>query len=201
MVAWLNLGLLLLASLLFLYYYVRSVSPAGRAQVTGPRAYTDAGRDRIFASIFEGLAAAGYVLYFFCPLPAPLPRTFPWPWPLSILIAILIAVPASALMIIGVRDAGAETLQPKPEHQMYGGIYRHIRHPQAAGEVWLWWVFAFLLHSPFLALFSFIYIPIFLVMCWAEEQDLLLRYGEAYVEYCRQTRAFFPRRKRKGLPQ
>jgi methanethiol S-methyltransferase len=39
---------------------------------------------------------------------------------------------------------------------MYHGIYRRIRHPQAAGEVWFWWVFAFLLNSPFLALFSFI---------------------------------------------
>lgn len=77
MIAWLNLALLLLASLLFLYFYVRSVSPAGRARVIGPRAYTDAGRDRIMAAIFETLAAAGYVLYFFYPLPAPLPRTFP----------------------------------------------------------------------------------------------------------------------------
>lgn len=198
MIAWLNLALLLLASLLLLCYYVRSASPVGRARVIGPRAYADAGRDRIIAGIFEGIATVGYVLYFFYPLPAPLPRTFPWPWPISILIAILIAVPAGALMALGIRDAGEETMRPKPEHKMYRGIYRRIRHPQAAGEVWLWWTFAFLLNSPFLALFSFIYIPIFLVMCWAEEQDLLLRYGEAYAEYCRQTGAFIPRRPRKG---
>ncbi len=195
MIPWLNLALLLLSSSLFLYFYVRSASPAGRARVIGPRAYADAGRDRSIAGILECFAAAGYVLYFFYPLPAPLPRTFPWPWPISILIAVLIAIPAGALMIIGVRDAGAETMQPKPEHQMYGGIYRRIRHPQAAGEVWLWWVIAFLLNSPFLALFSFIYIPIFLVLCWAEEQDLLLRYGEAYAEYYRGTGAFWPRKR------
>lgn len=198
MIPWLNLALLLLSSLLMLWFYVRSVSPAGRARVIGPRAYAAAGRDRIIAGVFEAVAALGYVIYFFHPLPAPLPRTFPWPWPISILIAVLIAVPAGALMIIGIRDAGAETMRPKAEQQMYGGIYRHIRHPQAAGEVWLWWVFAFLLHSPFLALFSFIYIPIFLVMCWAEEQDLLLRYGAAYAAYCRQTGAFFPRRSSGG---
>lgn len=194
MIAWLTFVVLILAALLFLYYYVRSASPAGRARVIGPRAYAAAGRDRIIAGIFEGVASAGYAVYFFYPLPTPLPRTFPWPWPVSLLIAVLIAVPAGSLMAIGIRDAGAETMQPKPEHRMYGGIYRCIRHPQAAGEVWLWWVFAFLLNSPFLALFSFIYIPIFLVMCWAEEQDLLLRYGEAYAEYCRTTPAFWPRR-------
>jgi len=195
MIAWFNVAVLILASLLLLYFYVRSVSLAGHAQVIGPRAYADASRDRIIAGIFEGIAAAGYVLYFFFPLPAPLPRAFPWPWPVSILIAVLIAVPAGVLMAIGVRDAGEEAMRPKPEHRMYRGIYRHIRHPQAAGEVWLWLLFAFLLNSPFLALFSFIYIPIFLVMCWAEEQDLLLRYGEAYAEYCRQTGAFCPRRR------
>jgi methanethiol S-methyltransferase len=197
MIAWLNLAGLLLASLLLLYYYVRSASPAGHARVVGARAYAEAGSDRLIASVFELIAAAGYVVYFFYPLPAPLARTFPWPWPVSALIALLIAVPAGTLMAVGIRDAGEEAMRPKPEHTMYRGIYRRIRHPQAAGEVWFWWVFAFLLNSPFLALFSFIYIPIFLVMCWAEEQDLLLRYGDAYAEYCRQTGAFVPRTPRR----
>jgi methanethiol S-methyltransferase len=196
MLAWLNFAALIITSLLFLYYYVRSVSPAGRAQVVGPRAYADAGRDRIIASVFELIAAAGYVVYFFYPLPVPLPGTFPWPWPVSVVIAVLIAVPAGGLMAIGLRDAGEEAMRPKPEQVMYRGIYRRIRHPQAAGEVWFWWVFAFLLNSPFLALYSFIYIPIFLLMCWAEEQDLLLRYGEAYAEYYRRTGAFWPRLRR-----
>lgn len=196
MIPWLNLALLLVASLLLLLFYVSSASPAGRARVEGPAAYAAAGRDRVIAGIFEGIAAAGYVIYFFHPLPAPLPRTFPWPWPVSILVALLIGVPAAALMVAGIRAAGAETMRPSPEHGLYGGIYRRIRHPQAAGEVWLWWAMAFLLNSPFLALFSFIYIPVFLVMCWAEEQDLLLRYGEPYARYLRATPAFWPRRRR-----
>ena len=111
----------------------KSVSPAGRARIIGPRTYADASRDRIIAAISEGIAAAGYVVYLFYPLPTSLPRTFPWPWPISILIAVLIAVPAGALMANGIRDAGEEAMRPKPEHQMYRGIYRHIRHPQAAG--------------------------------------------------------------------
>jgi protein-S-isoprenylcysteine O-methyltransferase Ste14 len=69
-----------------------------------------------------------------------------------------------------------------------------MRHPQAVGEVFLWWVMAFLANSPFLVIFSFVYIPIFVMMCWAEEQDLLLRYGEEYAAYCRRTGAFWPKR-------
>jgi protein-S-isoprenylcysteine O-methyltransferase Ste14 len=53
---------------------------------------------------------------------------------------------------------------------------------------------AFLLHSPFLALFSFAYIPLFVMMCFAEEQDLPWCYGDAYAEYCRRTGAFWPQR-------
>lgn len=77
---------------------------------------------------------------------------------------------------------------------MFGGIYTRMRHPQAVGEVVLWWVIAFLLHSPFLAVYSFIFIPIFILMCFAEEQDLLWRYGDAYIEYVHRTGAFWPKR-------
>ena len=60
---------------------------------------------------------------------------------------------------------------------MYGGIYQKIRHPQAVGEFPLWWVIAFLVHSPFLVLFSFLYVPVWYSLCLAEERDLVLRYG------------------------
>jgi protein-S-isoprenylcysteine O-methyltransferase Ste14 len=73
------------------------------------------------------------VNYWF-PLPLPLPRTFPWSWRVSALIAVLIAIPALYLMLRGVKDAGEETMRPKREHVMYGGIYTRIRHPQAVGE-------------------------------------------------------------------
>jgi len=50
------------------------------------------------------------------------------------------------------------------------------------------------LNSPFLAIISFIYVPIFLVMCWAEEQVLVLRYSDSYVQYWQRTGAFLSRR-------
>lgn len=194
MIAWINFAILIVASLMFLYYYVLSVSPATREKVLGPGAYTHCGRDRIIAIVFEIIKIVNYVVYVFYPLENPLPDTFPWAWWASAILAAVIGIPAVTLMLIGMRDAGEEAIRPKKEHIMYGGIYTHIRHPQAVGEVFGWLVIALLLHSPFLAAFSLIYFPIFLLMCFAEEQDLLWRYGDAYAEYCKQTGAFWPKK-------
>jgi len=193
MIAWINFAILLLASILFLYFYVRSVSPAGREMVIGPRAYRLCFHDRLVAGGLEFVITANFVLYFFYPLPTPLPDKFPWAWWLSAVVAVLIGIPALVLMVIGLRDAGEEAMRPKKEHRMYGGIYTKIRHPQAVGEVFLFPVMGILLHSPFLTLFSLIYFPIFVIMCYAEEQDLLLRYGQSYAEYCQHTGVFWPK--------
>lgn len=110
--------------------------------------------------------------------------------------ATIVGVPALILMITGIKSAGGETIRPQKEQNMYRGIYTKIRHPQAVGEVFLFPVIAILLHSPFLAFFSLIYFPIFIIMCHAEEQDLLLRYGSAYAEYCKNAGAFLPIKRR-----
>ena len=134
------------------------------------------------------------VLFSFYPLPEPVPAHFPWPWWVSIVIGLVIGIPAFTLMMVGVKQAGEEALTPKKEHAMYVGIYRKIRHPQAAGEVWLFPAIALLLHSPFLVIYTLIYFPIFLLFCWAEDQDLILRYGDPFIEYIRNTSAFLPKR-------
>jgi methanethiol S-methyltransferase len=196
MITWINISVLLFSSLAFLLFYVRSVSPAGLEKFIGSRAYHLCYRLRLISALFESITVACYVLYYFYPLPIPFPAGFPWPWWLSALIAAAIGIPALALMGIGLRDAGEEAMHPQKDHVMYSGIYDRIRHPQAVGEVFLWLVFAFLLNSPFLAIFSLIYFPIFVLLCWAEEQDLLLRYGELYAAYCRKTGAFWPRKRK-----
>ena len=194
MIAWINLAVLIFSSLMFLYYYIMSVSPATREKVLGPKAYARCGRDRAIAIVFEMITLVNYVIYIFYPLETPLPENFPWAWWGSAAIAAVIAIPTMTLMFIGMRDAGEEAIRPKKEHSMYGGIYGKLRHPQAVGEVFAWLSIAFLLNSPFLAVFSLIYFPIFLMMCFTEEQDLLWRYGDAYAEYCKQTGAFWPKR-------
>jgi len=194
MIAWINFTLLVISALLTLYFYVQSAGPAALEKTIGLRAYQKCTQYRRLAAFFMTSAGVNYVVYFFYPLPVPLPRTFPWPWWVSALLALAIALPSGYLLWRGMRDAGAETMWVQKEHTLYGGIYEQIRHPQAAGELPFWWVLALLLHSPFLALFSFLWVPIFVLMCLAEERDLLIRYGEAYAEYQRRTGFLIPRR-------
>jgi len=192
MFAWINFAVLVWSSIMFLFFYVRSVSPAAQEMVIGPRAYQRCFYYRLVSGAFELIIIVNYVLYLFYPLPISLTEKFPWAWWISILIGLVIGVPATVLMLVGLRDAGEEAIHPKKEHSIYAGIYNKIRHPQAVGEVFLFAVVALLLNSPFLTLFSLIYFPIFILLCYAEEQDLLLRYGQPYADYCKQTGAFWP---------
>ena len=194
MLAWINFAVLLLSSLLFLLFYVLSVSPAAMGRVIGPQAYRKCAAYRVIAIFFEFITIANYVLYRFYPLPTPLPPKFPWPYWISALIGVLVGVPSFYLMIKGMVDAGEEAVRPKEEHTLYSGLYEKIRHPQALGEVFLWHVIAFFLNSPFLVIFSFIFFPLFLIMCWAEEHDLIMRYGDPYVDYIKRTGSFWPKR-------
>jgi protein-S-isoprenylcysteine O-methyltransferase Ste14 len=194
MIAWINFAVLLFATIMLLYFYVLSARPAADEKMIGPRAYQRCFYYRLIASMLELVITANYILYYFFPLPTPLPEKFPWAWWISLIIALVIGVPATTLMLIGVRDAGEEALRPKKEHSMYRGIYTRLRHPQAVGEVFLFAVMGLLLHSPFLTFFSLIYFPILILMCYAEEQDLMLRYGDPYVEYCKHTGAFWPKK-------
>jgi protein-S-isoprenylcysteine O-methyltransferase Ste14 len=195
MIAWVNFGVFLCAALLMLYFYVRSAGPAALEKTIGKIAWARCKWYRLVASGFELIAVANYVIYYFYPLPISLPRTFPWDYWISLIIAIAILIPGGYLMYLGLRDAGEESLAPKREHRLFGGIYQKMRHPQATGEVTLWWVAAFILNSPFLALISFIWLPIFYIMCLAEERDLVLRYGESYLEYKRKTGFLIPKQK------
>jgi protein-S-isoprenylcysteine O-methyltransferase Ste14 len=194
MIAWLNFSMLIASSLLFSLYYVRSVRPAALEEKLGQVAFEKCARYRNVSSFFMLIACANYVLYRWFPLPLPLPRTFPWAWKFSAAIAVVIAIPSLYLMYRGVKDAGEETMRPKKEHDMYGGIYETIRHPQAVGEFPIWWVMALLLNSPFLFLFSFAYVPVWYYWCRAEETDLLIRYGAEYGEYMNRVGFWFPKR-------
>ena len=197
MVSWLNFGVLIAASVIFTIFYVKSVRPAALEKRIGPAAYQRCAFYRMISSVFMMIAAVTYIVYHWYPLPLPLPKSFPWPWWVSAAIAVLIAVPSSYLLFRGIKDAGEETMLPKREHTMYGGIYTRIRHPQAVGELPLWGVFAFILESPFLVLFSIFYIPVWYYFCIAEERDLIIRYGSVYEEYRRNTGFWLPKRRNK----
>ena len=195
MIGWINFGVLMLSTLLFLLFYNASVSPAQAEAKLGAAAYPRAMKLRIIAGAFETVTVANYIAYLFFPLPLGFPLSFSWPYWLSILLAILIALPSSYLMYIGMKHAGRESLEPRKEHTLYGGVYERMRHPQAVGEAFLWFPIAFILNSPFLVLYSFVFIPVLYLMCLAEERDLVLRYGRPYLDYRERVGFFFPKRK------
>ncbi len=197
MIEWLNIIVLVASSILFLYFYIRSVSPAQLEKKIGEISYIKCKTYRLMAGAFEGITIVNYIVYFFYPLPIDLPLNFPWGWIASIFIGILILIPSLYLMVIGIKDAGLETLEPRKEHSLYGGIYESIRHPLAIGESVIWFSVALFLDSPFLILYSFVWIPIFYIMCIAEERDLIIRYGEPYLLYRDRVGFMIPKRSRK----
>ena len=196
MIAWINFAAIIIGGVLMTALYLMSVRPAAMEKKIGERAYRRAERYRMISSIFMFTMTADYILYHWYPLPFdPFARVFAWPYWVSALIGVAIAVPSLALMLRGVKDAGEEALRPRKEHSLYGGIYEKIRHPQALGEMPLWWAMAFLINSPFLVVLSLVWAPVWYWFCVAEEKDLLLRYGESYAQYRRQTGMFIPRRR------
>jgi protein-S-isoprenylcysteine O-methyltransferase Ste14 len=143
-----------------------------------------------------GIILFTQIIHFFYPFPIFFLRYFAWDYWISFIIALFIAIPNVVLLFKGIHDAGEETLRPAKEHSLYGGIYNKIRHPQAIGEFGIWWIVPFLLNSPFLAIFSLIWIPIFYLFCIYEERDLMIRYGDFYLEYKAETGMFIPKLKR-----
>lgn len=195
MIPLINFLVLISSSILFTTFYIKSVGPCALEKKIGHSAFQKCAQYRLVASFFMMVAAINYILYYWFPLPLPIPVKFPWPWLVSGLITVCLAVPSTYLMIRGVKDAGEETMKPKREHEMYDGIYQRIRHPQAVAELFLWWVIAFIMHSPFLVLFTFLYIPVWYFFCVAEEKDLLIRYGLPYENYCKGVGFWIPKQK------
>lgn len=192
LIPWINLAVLVAATALTAVFYIKSAGPTALEQRIGPSAYARCGRYRAISMVCMVIGMGNYVAYYFYPLPIPLLAAFPWPWWVSAVIGAVIAVPAGYMLGRGMRDAGKETMVPQKEQQLYGGIYERVRHPQA-WEALLWFTLAFWLHFPFLALYSFVWLVVEYVMVMAEERDLVLRFGQDYVDYRQRTGAFLPK--------
>jgi methanethiol S-methyltransferase len=199
-IEYLNFMCLLFSTILFVQFYNMSVSPAFFEKQRGESAYKRCGFLRIWAMVFMFIACANYVLFCFYPITFDgfIPRYFPWSWWISIGIALFISIPSLIIMIKGMADAGSEVAFPDKAHEMYKGIYKKIRHPQAAGEVFLFLVIAFFCHSPFLVIYSIIWFPLYYILSLAEEKDLVLRYKDAYIQYQKDVGMFWPRKPKKN---
>ena len=195
MTPWLNFSIMILSTIGMFITYLISVQPARLEQRISLKAYRICGIFRLLSMFFMGVITLNYILYRYYPIPIdPFPISFPWPYWVSVGIALVIAIPGGSLMFWAMKDAGTETMFPNKNHTLYKGIYETIRHPMALGELPLWWSIAFLVHSPFLVVYSLIHVPVFMYWSFAEEKDLLLRYGESYQAYRDKTGMFFPKK-------
>jgi len=108
-------------------------------------------------------------------------------------IAFAVAVPSSAILVKGVKDAGKETMQPSKTTKMFGGIYQHNRHPKTLGEMPLFIAVALFINSLFLVLWATLFVVLSTpILIYYEEKDLVKRFGNAYSEYRRRTGALIP---------
>lgn len=194
MIGWINLAVLAACSLGGLVLYWRSVRPARLSLRIGPRrAYRRCTIYRVASAGLVTVTFANYVVWRFYPVGPGWAMHFPWPWWLSGLVAALLGLAGGWLMVRGILDAGAETMQPQVGRRLHGGIYRRVRHPQAVGGLSMWFVAAIALDSPFLLGWSLAFVPAWAGICLAEEADLRLRFGREYQRYAREVPMWIPR--------
>jgi len=194
MIPIINFLMLLISLFLFSFLYVLSIQPAKRSNKRGEKAWKECKMLRSMAGFFEIISVINIVLWIWFPLPivnAWIISTNIW---VGVIVAACLLIPCAILMIKGMLDAGSETLTPSKETEMYGGIYKYIRHPQSAGEFPIFIVMGFMVNSWFIVIlmcfYTMIYVPI---MIFYEEKDLVRRFGEKYVEYQNHTGAIFPK--------
>ena len=193
MFEWINFSLLIASLILFSVLYGISVQPAALSKKRGEKAWKECRNLRIIASFFETLVLISVILWIWYPIPQLDWKIFQ-EWWIGLIIGFLIVILGGIIVLKGVKDAGKETLTPSQETEMYGGIYRFIRHPQTTGEMPMFPALGFALNSWFLfallTVFILIYIPI---IQFFEENDLVRRFGDSYVQYQKRTGAFLPK--------
>lgn len=86
-------------------------------------------------------------------------------------------------------------LEIRPEHQLVThGIYQYMRHP-AYLAIMLEVISVPLVANAFYTLIVTVgvYVPLLLLRWRREEKEMIGKFGEQYVEYCRRVPAFLPR--------
>ena len=197
MIDWINLIVLNASIILFSFLYIISIQPAKLSKRMGDKAWKFCRNLRIIASFFETLSLISAVLWIWFPVSVLNWKIFN-EWWIGLILSLCIFIPGAILMLVGVKDAGKETLTPSKETEMYGGIYKHIRHPQTAGEMPMFPALGLALNSWFLIILFTIYIIIYMpIMLVFEEKDLVRRFGDKYRNYQKTTGAYFPKIRRK----
>jgi protein-S-isoprenylcysteine O-methyltransferase Ste14 len=200
-VEWINLISLNVCAIVFAYLTTLSVMPVTREERRGEQAWKECGTLRNVSFVFASIMILNTILWLWIPVPELSWHISPNPL-FGIIVGLIIGIPCFIIMSIAMRDAGKEMHAPQKGIQMLGGIYRKLRHPGALGEMPLYIVIALFVNSLFLTSWMILFVLIFTpIHIHYEEKDLLKRFGQKYSEYQRTTPAFFPRLKRKRIPE
>ncbi len=198
-IAFINFGSLILSFILLGILYTISLQPMTRAEKYGEKAWKQCEIYRSIGGFFELLSVINLILWIWFPLPI----VGEWKindniW-VGIIIGVCILIPCGIIMVKGIIDAGSEALSPSKETEMYGGIYKYIRHPQTLGEFPMFVALGFLFNSWFLVLICSVFIIFYTpIMIHYEEKDLIKRFGNKYIQYQKTTGALFPKFRKKN---
>lgn len=197
LISWMNLCSLIFLAILSFYVYTLSVMPITREITKGKKAWKESIRLRILADIIWTLFIINFILWIWFPV-----RSLNWliseDYLFLFIISIALMLPFLYLTFKAIKDAGSETVITSEENEMYGGIYKYIRHPQMLGASPIVLLICCLLNSLFLLTFFFILMIIIIpIVIHYEEKDLIARYGASYLEYRRKTGSLIPKLRNK----
>ncbi|MHA1377608.1 MAG: methyltransferase family protein [Candidatus Helarchaeota archaeon] len=192
-IAWLNFIIFNVLGFFLTYFYILSLMPVTRQEKRGEKAWKECMIYRNIGGIIEFVMIFNAILWIWYPI-SELNWIIHENYWIGIIIGICITIPCLIILQKGVKDAGSETLKPSKDTKLYGGIYKYIRHPQTVGEFPLFIALSFMINSLFLVIWSAIFIVIIIpIIMHYEEMDLEKRFGDAYLEYKRNTGAFIPK--------
>ena len=191
--SWINFLTLNLSIFLTFFFYILSVIPATREEKIGERSWKLCAIFRVISDILFLVLIVSILLWIWFPISV-------FNWRISenyfflVIIAILIAIPSFYILIRALKDAGKETIETSKDTKMYGGIYKHIRHPQISGSILLFIILCLILNSLFLLIWiTSLMIFITPIVIYFEEKDLIKRFGEGYLFYKKNTGVLIPK--------
>ncbi len=178
---------------MFALLYITSLRPATRAEKRGEKAWKECEILRTIATGLMMLLITNIIIWYWFPISELAWIIHPHPF-VGILVGSILFFITLPIWVKGLIDAGKGSLKSSEESTMFGGIYKHIRHPQTLGEISWFLAAPLIINSLFLFglmfLFTLIYVPI---MIYFEESDLIKRFGQAYKVYQKNTGALFPK--------
>lgn len=170
--------------------------PAHLEKNIGSIAYDYCSKKRGKARFILSLSTLCFILYSMIPIRIwPLDaQLFENNFIISTLVSLILLIPGTIVFILGRKALGKESEAPKSYRRVIEtGIYSKIRHPQLLGEMLFLLFFAVLFNQFFLIAFTILFwIPNYLAWCYFEEKDLVLRFGDDYIQYQKRTKKLLP---------